>query len=295
MNIIKPPKLKTGDTIGIIATSGPIEKDSVEVSNAVKFFKSRGFNVLISDDIYENDRYLAGSDDIRLKNLHEFFKNDDVNAIICLRGGYGAIRLVNKIDYELIRNNPKIFCGYSDITALNLMLYKRAGLVTYSGPMIMSDFGREDISDVTICEFFNSVSEENQIIKGESSIITGEAEGILWGGNLSTIVSLGGLDFVPDEPFIFFTEDVSEPVYKLDKMFNQLLNIEKFRQNIRALCFGEFTNTDKPEWLNILFEELAKELNIPTAKEFKFSHEKDKTTVPIGAKAKLKGNILYIE
>ena len=295
MNIIKPPKLKIGDTIGIIAPSGSIEKDSIEVKNAVKFFKSRGFNVLISDDIYEQDRYLAGCDEIRLKNIHEFFQNEKMNAIICLRGGYGAIRLVNKIDYELIRNNPKIFCGYSDITALNLMFYKRAGLITYSAPMIMSDFGREEISDFTISEFFKSVCEENQIITGESSIIAGNAKGILWGGNLSTIVSLCGLDFIPDEPFIFFAEDICEPVYKLDKMFRQLLNIEKFRQNIKALCFGEFTNTDNPEWLNILLKELTTELNIPSAQGFKITHSKDKTTLPIGAKAQLKDKILYVE
>lgn len=295
MNIIKPAKLKTGDTIGIIAPSGSIEKDSIEVKNAVKFFKSRGFNVLISDDIYEQDRYLAGCDEIRLKNIHEFFQNEKVNAIICLRGGYGAIRLINKIDYELIRNNPKIFCGYSDITALNLMFYKRAGLITYSAPMIMSDFGREEISDFTISEFFKSVCEETQIITGESSIIAGNAKGILWGGNLSTIVSLCGIDFIPDNPFIFFAEDICEPVYKLDKMFRQLLNIENFRKNIQAFCFGEFTNTDNPEWLNILLKELATELNIPSAKGFKITHSKDKTTLPIGAKAQLKDKILYVE
>lgn len=295
MNIIKPPKLKIGDTIGIIAPSGSIEKDSIEVKNAVKFFKSRGFNVLISDDIYEQDRYLAGCDEIRLKNIHEFFQNEKMNAIICLRGGYGAIRLVNKIDYELIRNNPKIFCGYSDITALNLMFYKRAGLITYSAPMIMSDFGREEISDFTISEFFKSVCEETQIITGESSIIAGNAKGILWGGNLSTIVSLCGIDFIPDNPFIFFAEDICEPVYKLDKMFRQLLNIENFRKNIQAFCFGEFTNTDNPEWLNILLKELATELNIPSAQGFKITHSKDKTTLPIGTKAQLKDKILYIE
>lgn len=295
MNIIKPPKLETGDTIGIIATSGPIEEGCVEVLNAVKFFKTRGFNVLVSDDIYSNDRYLAGSDEVRLKNLHEFFKNDNVKAIICLRGGYGAVRLINNIDYNLIRSNPKIFCGYSDVTALNLMFYKRTGLITYSGPMIMSDFGQNNTSDFTISEFFKAINQEEQIIFGESAIIAGEAEGVLWGGNLSTVVSLCGLDFIPDEPFIFFVEDVSEPVYKLDKMFRQLLNIEKFRQNICALCFGKFTNTDKPEWLNILFEEIANELNVPTAKDFKFSHERDKTTVPIGIRAKLKEKFLYIE
>ena len=95
MNIIKPQRLKTGDTIGILATSGPIEKDSKVIINSVKFLELCGFNVLVSSDIYNEDRYLAGDDETRLKNLHEFFENDQIKAIICLRGGYGAIRLIN--------------------------------------------------------------------------------------------------------------------------------------------------------------------------------------------------------
>lgn len=177
---------------------------------------------------------------MRLKNLHKFFENKEIDAIICLRGGYGAIRLVEKLDYEIIRKNPKIFCGFSDVTALNLMFYKRAGLVTYSGPMIMSDFGIENQSEFTIQEFFKAAEGKSYELNGEQEIINGNASGILWGGNLSTIVSLCGLDFIPDEPFIFFAEDVNEPVYKIDKMFRQLLNIEKFRKNIKALCFGDF-------------------------------------------------------
>jgi len=295
MNIIKPPRLKTGDTIGILATSGPIEKDSKAILNAVKFIELCGFNVLVSGDIYKQDRYLAGSDDLRLKNLHDFFENDKINAIICLRGGYGAIRLINKIDYELIRNNPKIFCGYSDITALNLMFYKRAGLISYSGPMIMTDFGREDLSDFTMDEFFRGVCNEKQVIPAEHIIIPGTARGIMWGGNLSTVVSLCGQDFIPDEPFIFFAEDIAEPAYKIDKMLTQLLNIEKFRLNCRALCFGEFLETDNPELLLCLFAEKGNELGVPTLDGFKFSHAKDKTTVAIGSSARLIEKTLYIE
>ena len=227
MNIIKPARLKVGDTIGILATSGAVSDDTRAIMTAVDYFANKGYKTLISSDLYKKDRYLAGNDETRVKNLHAFFKNPEINAIICMRGGYGAIRLIEKIDYSLIRNNPKIFCGYSDVTALNLMFFKRAGLITYSGPMIISDFGNPEKSDFTMNEFFKAVSTDSYSIKGKRIIRQGKASGILWGGNLATIASLCGIDFIPDEPFIFFTEDINEPVYKIDRMLRQLMNIVK--------------------------------------------------------------------
>lgn len=294
MNIIKPANLKKGDTIGILATSGPIKQDSLPILTAVDYLKQSGYQTVISNDIYKEDRYLAGEDETRLKDLHDFFKNPHINAIICLRGGYGALRLINRIDYSIIRNNPKIFCGYSDITALSLMFLKRAGLMTYSGPMIMSDFGAAERSNYTMNEFFKAVTSDKYEISANHIIKEGKAEGILWGGNLSTVVSLCGLDFIPDEPFIFFAEDINEPVYKIDKMFRQLLNIEKFRQNISGLCLGDFSNTDNKDWLLKLLIEISEELSIPSSLGFKISHTACKTTIPIGARGMLNGKTLQI-
>ncbi len=294
MNIIKPPKLIEGDTIGILATSGPIEKESKSILKAVDFFNHAGYKTVISNDIYEQDRYLAGSDKIRLKNLHDFFKCEKIKAIICLRGGYGSIRLLNRINYSIIKNNPKIFCGYSDVTALNLMFLKKANLMTYSGPMIMSDFAQKMPSNYTINEFYKALTSDNYSIYGTNIVKNGNSEGILWGGNLSTVVSLCGLDFLPDEPFIFFTEDINEPVYKIDKMFRQLINIEQFKKNIKGICLGEFSNTDNKNWLIELYNELSAELNIPIVSGFKISHTACKTTIPIGAKATLLGKELII-
>ena len=149
MKIIKPALLKEGDTIGILAPSGPMEDDT-NLLRAVKFFKNKGYKIKLSDNVYKKNRYLAGTDEERLNALHKMFADKSVNAIICLRGGYGAIRLINKINYDLIRENPKIFCGYSDITALNAMFLKRAGLMTYSGPMILSDFGPVSYTHLTL-------------------------------------------------------------------------------------------------------------------------------------------------
>ena len=135
MNLIKPKNLKIGDNIGIIAPSGGVENNE-NILRAKNFLENKGYKVTLGKNILKNNRYLAGSDEERLEDLHSFFADPNIDAIICLRGGYGAIRLINKIDYELIKNNPKIFAGYSDVTALSAMFLKKSGLVTFSAPFI---------------------------------------------------------------------------------------------------------------------------------------------------------------
>lgn len=296
MNLIKPERLKPGDKIGLIALSGAIE-DRASVERAAEYFKSKGCDTVLSDNIYDTKRYLAGEDDKKNDELHRFFKDESIRAIVCIRGGYGAIRLVNKINYDIIRANPKIFCGFSDVTALSLMMYKRAGLITYSAPMVMSDFGLENRSDFTMDNFFKVITKDCEIkLKNEDKIYkNGSAEGILWGGNLATVVSLCGLDFIPDEPFIFFAEDINEQVYKIDKMFTQLFNIKQFRDNIQAIILGEFLDSGNQVWLDELFEEIASTHNIPVVSGFKITHGKDKLTLPIGAGASLIDGELLIK
>ena len=263
MKIIKPALLKDGDTIGILATSGAMEDDT-NLKRAVTFFENKGYKVKLSDNVYSKNRYLAGSDSERLDALHKMFSDKSVNAIICLRGGYGAIRLINKIDYDLIRQNPKIFCGYSDITALNAMFLKYAGLATFSGPMILSDFGEENLCGYTINKFFEAVT-------------TGkfDYEGTFWGGNLSTLVSLCGQDFIPDFEFTLFLEDLNEPPYKIDKMVTQLFNIEKIRKHTKAIATGDFLGVDD---IDYIFEDLG----LPLIKNFPASHSAKKATIPYG-------------
>ena len=125
MNIIKPKNLETGDTIGILATAGAVE-DKENVLRAKKYFENRGYKVVLSDNVFDEYRYLSGTDETKVKEIHKFFSNPDIDAIICMRGGYGAIRLIKKLDYELIKNNPKIFCGFSDIyMSILLKRYRR--------------------------------------------------------------------------------------------------------------------------------------------------------------------------
>lgn len=296
MNLIKPENLKNGDTIGILATSGNV-KEKENIVRAQKFFNKRGYKTLLSENIFDEFRYLAGTDEKRLNELHKFFKNPEINAIICMRGGYGAIRLIKNVDYDLISKNPKIFCGYSDITALSLMLLKKSKLITYSAPMIQGDFGQETPDEFTISSFFKALTADHLEYKPESKKVykNGIAEGILWGGNLSTIVSLCGQDFLPEEDFILFTEDLDEPVYKIDKMMTQLLNIDQFKKHIKGIILGEFLNTDNEKWLDELFLEIGEKLNIPVIGGYRITHNTGKITLPVGCMAKLTPESLIIQ
>lgn len=283
MNIVKPKKLQKGDTIGIIAPCGVFNAPD-RLEKAVNFFKSEGFSVKVSEHLFAGERYMAGTDEIRAGEIEKFFADREVDAIICARGGYGAIRLIDKIDYSIIRENPKIFCGFSDVTALSAMFLKRAGLVTYSAPMINGDFG-SNISDFTWQNFKNALmSDAPLVFEGKGS--GGCAEGISFGGNLATLVSLCGVDFLPEEDFLLFIEDLNEPAYKIDRMVTQLRNIEKFRTNLKGVVLGEFSDCDCPQFLDEIFAEF----DVPTVKGLKITHSHDKITVPIGIPAILQKN-----
>lgn len=274
-------------TIGIIALSGACDKEKIQ--NAKVYLEKIGFSVKLSKNIFDHERYLAGSDEDKLEELYRFFEDPEIDLIFNARGGYGTIRLINKINYDIIKNNPKPFVGFSDITALLLMFYKKTGIITYHGPMASSDFGGE-ISEFTQENFFKAISGETLEFIGNKIYTEGEAQGIIWGGNLATVVSLCGQDFVPDEDFIFFTEDLKEPVYKIDKMFQQLFNIEKFQKHCKGIVLGDFLNVDNEEWLDEYFQTLP----VPAVSGFKITHNQDKITLPIGKKALLRKNILRI-
>ena len=278
--------IKQGDTIGIIALSGDCEQSLVQ--QAVQNIEALGFKVKLSKNIYDKDRYLAGSDGGKLEALYEFFQDPEIKLILNARGGYCSIRLINKINYDIIKANPQPFCGFSDITALLLMFYKKCGLTTYHSPMACSDFAGVGINIFTKESFFKAINNEHLEFTGTKIYKQGSAEGLLWGGNLATVASLCGIDFIPDEDFIFFAEDLNEPVYKIDKMFTQLFNIDKFRQNCKGIILGDFTNVDNEEWL----EELFKSFTPPTVGGFKITHAEEKITLPVGKKAKLENTNL---
>jgi len=320
MNLIKPKKLNKGDTIGIIALSGAIESEE-NIIRAKKYFENKGYKVVLSDNIFDKNRYLAGSDEKKVEELHKFFKNPEIKMILCARGGYGSIRLLDKIDWDLIKNNPKMFAGYSDVSAIESMILTKTGLITFYAPMAQSDFGitnteindlrekgkgkrKEKLSVSKFVEksFFNTLINTKELEispdKKKSKVYyQGEAKGILWGGNLTTIASMCGLDFIPDEKFIFFAEDLDEDTYKIDKMFTQLLNIEKFRKNLQGIILGDFLDVKNKKLFGELFFEIGEKHKVPILSGFKITHAKEKITLPYGAKAEFstEDKILKIE
>lgn len=299
--------INQGDTIGIIALSGDCDREKVEKAKAN--FEKMGFKVKLSKNIFDKNRYLAGSDEDKISELHRFFQDEEIKLILCARGGYGTIRLINKIDYNIIKANPKPFCGFSDVTALLLMIYKKTGMVTYHGPMACTDFGvniKENTpsplpspvgrgSSATIQNFFDTINNKSLKYEGTKIYKEGKAEGILWGGNLSTVVCLCGQDFMPDKDFIFFAEDLNEPVYKIDKMFQQLINIPQFAENCKGIVLGDFLDVDNEVWLEEYFKELARRIKIPMTSGFKITHNQEKITLPIGKMGRLDGLYLTVD
>lgn len=295
MNLIKPNKLQIGDTIGIIAPAGVV--DTEKIYKAKNHFESCGYKVKLGSNIDKCQNYLAGTDEERAYDLNCAFADSEIKAIICARGGYGSIRLLNKIDFDLIKKNPKILCGYSDITALSAIILKNTGLITFSGAMAQSDFASQEIDTFTSDSFFNTLSGKEINLSPQNSVtyLSGNAKGILFGGNLSTLTSLCGIDFIPDEDFIFFAEDLNEPVYKIDRYYSQLLNIKQFKQNIKAIILGDFLDIDDKDYFDDFFNNLAKELNIPIISGFPISHGLKKVTVPYGTTATLENSLLKID
>lgn len=282
MKKIFPKVLKSGDTIGLLSVAGNVE-DCEITRSAAKYFENKGFKTIISDTTFQNFRYMAGADKNRANALNAFFADDNIDAIVCTRGGYGTLRILDKIDYHLVKKNPKIFCGFSDITALLLMIFKRTGLVTFHGPMANPDFSSE-ICEFTEKSFLDAVSGvKNKIVSDGICLKKGVARGVLWGGNLTVIASMAGLDFVPETSFVFFVEDVNEPAYKIDRMMTQLLHIKAFSRNLAGIALGEFSGCDDNRFVQEIFTEIANALNIPVCTGFKISHESEKITVPVGA------------
>lgn len=289
MNLIKPEKLNKGDTIAFLALSGAIESKR-NILRAKKYFENKGYKVVLSENIFDKNRYLAGTDEKKVQELHKFFQDPEINAILCARGGYGTIRLLDKIDFELIKNNPKIFAGYSDVTAIEAMICKKTGLVTFYSPHAQSDFGVEEVSKFVEKSFFKTLTNTGSLEilpdkRKTKTYFEGNAKGLLFGGNLATIVSLCGIDFIPDEKFIFFAEDLNENVYKIDKMMTQLLNIEKFRKNVQGIILGDFLDSGNQKHVDELFYEIGGKIKKPILSGFKITHARDKITIPNGALA----------
>lgn len=291
MKLLKPKALKIGDTIGIIAPSSP-PRDSKVIDPAIKALKQLGFKVKPGRSIKKRNGYLAGSDDERAKDLNRMFADKTVDAILCLRGGYGAARILDKIDFNTIKKNPKIFCGYSDITGLQLAIYKKTGLVTFHGPMLLRLCSAKDRSDHTLVSWLRAVMSKTPYgdvshgmpKKKSKSIVRGSARGELLGGNLSIIASLVGTEYLPSfSGKILFIEDVNEAPYRVDRLLTQLL-LSGALKGVKGVAIGDFSGEGN---YSAVFRDRLLALKIPVVSGLPFGHINDHVTLPQGGIARI--------
>jgi len=260
--------------------------------------KTKGYNIVLGKYVYDSVGYLAGSDEDRIHDFHNMFKNPDIKAIISSRGGYGTPRLLDTIDYDLIANNPKIFVGYSDITALQLAIWKHTNLVTFSGPMAAVEMGSgiDSFSEKNfwplICDdkFDNFYSE---IPDNRWNIMhPGKAVGTLLGGCLSLVSSLIGTKHQPDfAGSILILEDVGEQPYRIDRYLSQLKSAGIF-DRVNGIILGQFIDCREKEGeptftLDEIFSDYFNSLSIPIIKNFLYGHVPKKFTIPIGVDVEL--------
>lgn len=251
MNTLKPKKLQKGDTIGVVAPSSTMPKELLE--KGVENLQAMGYKVVLSKNILNKFECYSATDNERAEDINTMFKNDKIDAIICVRGGYGAIRILEKLDYDAIKSNPKIFGGYSDITSLHLAFFKKTGLVTFHSPMLTSDMANikcqnsidimiNTLSNTGVIEYKNPDNTEFETFK------SGYADGVLIGGNLAVLMSSFGTHYMPlPKDTILYIEDIDEKPYKIDRMLSTLLISGEIGKSIKAIVLGDFTCCDIKE------------------------------------------------
>lgn len=302
-HLIKPARLSKGATVALIAPSSPPsgEKLAKGIANLTLF----GFNIVEGKSLRTKNGYLAGTDAERLADLHWAFRDPKIDAVWCIRGGYGVSRLLPDLDYNLIRNNPKPLIGYSDITALHIAIHQRTGLVTFHGPVAAADYPEDTL------QYFQSVVMQGQFpieiaapdveIIQESpvyqpfTIAPGQASGTLTGGNLSLLSALAGTEFAPKfKNKIVFMEEVGEQPYRLDRMLTQLLQATDLRE-AAGIALGVFNDclpkSDTPSLtLPDSLRDRLGNLGIPVVYGLPFGHITHQATLAYGIKAKLDAN-----
>ncbi len=306
MHIIKPKRLKKGDLIGIISpASAP--NDLFKIEKGVSYLEGLGYKVKVGKNTSTSHGYLAGTDDQRVEDLHEMFRDKEVKAVICSRGGYGSPRLLDKIDYKLIARNPKIFVGYSDITALQMAFLEKTGLLTFAGPMLAVDL-YNSVSPFTEEMFWTLITSNKKFGRIEFPgnekifpVVKGVAKGRLIGGNLATFLSLAGTQYFPDiRNKILLLEEVSEAPYRVDRMFNQLRLMGVFKK-ISGLILGAFTDCNESDsekktlTTGEVVADYVDKLDIPVVYNFMYGHIADKITVPFGAGMRVNASRSIIE
>jgi muramoyltetrapeptide carboxypeptidase len=289
---VKPPALGPGDIVGIVAPASNLKRAELEAG--CEALRRAGYRPFYFDSILEQDLYFAGSVERRARELEDMFGRDDVRAIVCARGGYGANYLLAELDLEKIKAHPKIFVGYSDITALLTHFVDAAGLVTFHGPMAAKDWAHEGGVDLPSWQAALSGTTPWDVpLNAEvSALVDGEAEGVLYGGCLSILVaSLGTPYEIKTADKILFMEDVAAKPYQIDRMLMQL-KLAGHLDRVRGIIFGEMLdcvqNANQSYTLQEVITRIVGDLGVPVAYGVKSGHvTSGNITLPFGVRAKL--------
>lgn len=306
---VLPERLKKGDTIGLIAPGGNITEGELE--DSVKNMQNLGFKTYYTQNINAQDGYLAGSDEQRASDIMHMFENKNIDGIVCVRGGYGTIRTLDLLDYELICQNPKVVMGYSDITALVNAIYQKTALVTFHGPVgssTFNEFSTKSFKKVVMkskerykYKYEREADSDENPEFDTFTITPGKASGELIGGNLVMLTTMIGTKYEPDfKNKIIFMEEISEKPYKIDRMITHLLMATNFSKAAGIVC-GIFNKcdvsgkTEKSLSLKDVLVKRLRPLNIPAYYGASFGHVANKLTLPVGVEAKLNANKLSLK
>jgi len=293
------PKLSRNAAIGVIAPAYIPVRERLE--HGISYLEKRGLRVIRGESLTKEHGYFAGNDVQRLADLHRMFADPQVEMIICARGGWGGLRIIDRIDYGLIKENPKPLVGYSDITTLQLAIWSRTGLPSLSGPMVAVEMGK-GIEAFTEAHFWGQIFNQSAEYTidldqaGARVMNRGNAKGMLLGGCLSMVTGLLGTSYAPDySDAILFLEDVGEKPYKIDRYLAQLYQAGIFKK-IKGLILGIFDDCQPDPGevsfsLKEIIEDYFGQLKIPVIIDFPYGHIARKVTMPIGSIAEIDGHL----
>jgi muramoyltetrapeptide carboxypeptidase len=291
---VKPPALRPGDVVGVVAPASNIKR--AELDAGCEALRRAGYKSFYFDSILEQELYFAGSVERRRSELEEMLVREDVRAIVCARGGYGTNYLLETLNLQKVRDHPKIFVGYSDLTTLLTYFGDETGLVTFHGPMVAKDWTHEDGVDLASWQAALSGAGPWELALGADSgaggLVDGDAEGILYGGCLSLLsASLGTPYEIRTEGTILFLEDLAAKPYQVDRMLMQLKLARKF-EGVRGIVFGEMLDCVQTAKQGYTLEEIVGrvvgELGVPVAYGVRSGHVTSRNiTLPFGVRAEL--------
>ena len=299
--VLNPKALKKGDTVGIISPSAATA-DRMEFTYAKEAMEALGFKVKLGKNLMNRFGHLAGTDQERAEDLNQMFADLEVKAIVCIRGGSGASRILPLIDYDLVRKNPKPLMGYSDITALHCALHSQTGLITFHGPNGSGSWNSFNVKQFENM-FFNreKVTFKNEGGKGDELVLKanriqtlkgGTAEGKILGGNLTVLTALSGTPYYPDfQNAILFIEDIGEDPYRIDRMMSTL-QLNGTLSKIKGFIFGQCSDC-KPGGgygsltIDQILDQYVLPLNIPAYSGAMIGHIPRQFIVPVGAQVKM--------